>query len=86
MSSLRRSIDLHGQDDGVLLHYKERLVAYLERFLNHLMTVSEDVADALQRIESHGTGRLLGLAARHELADRLDASDADLARAEAAWR
>jgi uncharacterized protein (TIGR02677 family) len=75
LGGLRRSIDLHGSDEEQFLRYKERLIGYLERFINELIIANMDIARALDRIESFGIEAQLEAAAAREGVDRLDAED-----------
>lgn len=85
MASLQRTIDLHGLSVEAFLAYKNTLIDYIERFIGQLVIVSSDIADALQHIAHHEIARLIESAARHELVDRVSASEADLLDARRAW-
>lgn len=75
LGGLRRSMDLHGSDEEVFLRYKERLIGYLERFIDELIIASVDIARAIDRIETIGIDAQLEAAARRESVDRLDADE-----------
>ena len=74
MAGLMRATDLHGLDEEGLLHYKDRLIEYLEGFIHKLMVVGPEVADIAERLEHRGLDRALRIAASREVSDRLDAS------------
>ncbi len=84
--SLQRAIDLHGADEDVLLAYKEKLVDYLERFVNKLLVSSVEIAEALRIVEASGIEPLLELTARHEIQDRLDLDAPLLQKTVSSWR
>ncbi|MCK8501807.1 TIGR02677 family protein [Myxococcus fulvus] len=86
MGSLQRGIDLQGLELTHFLHYKQRLIDYLERFIGELLITTAEAAELLVRIEQEGVERLLRLTAERELVDRLGCTEADLAEAHAAWR
>ncbi len=86
MASLQRTIDLHDSDVEAFLAYKEQLVAYVERFVGELVTVSAAIATALDELEVAGVDRLLVVAAEAEAVDASpDETDPVGARL-AAWR
>lgn len=84
--SLQRAIDLHGADEDVLLAYKEKLIEYLERFVNKLLVSSVEIAEALRAVEGSGIEPLLELTARHEIQDRLELDAPLLQRTISSWR
>jgi uncharacterized protein (TIGR02677 family) len=69
MASLRRTVDL--ADGGVqeFLDYKERLVAYLQRFVSDLANQGAEIAGLTLEIEMVGVTPLLEVAARRDAAD-----------------
>lgn len=75
LGGLRRSIELHGTDEDTFLQYKERLIDYLERFVNELIVASVEITQSLERVEARGVEPHLDAAARRELVDRLDADE-----------
>jgi uncharacterized protein (TIGR02677 family) len=75
LGGLRRSIDLHGSDEDAFLQYKDRLIGYLERFINELIVASVKIAGAIVRVETLGVDAQLEAAAEREKADRLDAEE-----------
>ncbi|HEX3696590.1 MAG TPA: TIGR02677 family protein [Polyangia bacterium] len=85
MSSLQRTIDLHGLSLQALLAYKQSLIDYLERFIGELVLATAEISSLLLRLEERGLAGLLAAAARRELADALAPSETDRAVAESAW-
>jgi uncharacterized protein (TIGR02677 family) len=79
MGSLQRTIDLHDVEVEVFLAYKDRLIQYLERFIQDLITLGARIARLVLELE-HVVGPLLRLAAAREAAD---ASPGEAERAEA---
>ena len=70
MGSLQRTIDLHGVEVEVFLAYKDRLIQYLERFIQDLITLGGRIALLIGELEEQGrVGVLLRLAAAREAAD-----------------
>ncbi|EST30748.1 TIGR02677 family protein [Streptomyces niveus] len=84
MGSLQRTIDLHDIEVEAFLTYKDRLIQYLERFIQDLITLGGRIALLIGELEAQGrVGPLLGLAAAREAAD---AAPEDAEHAEAAAR
>lgn len=70
MGSLQRTMDLHGVEVEVFLAYKDRLIQYLERFIQDLITLGGRIAVLIGELEQDGrAGVLLRLAAAREAAD-----------------
>ncbi|MDP9613545.1 uncharacterized protein (TIGR02677 family) [Streptomyces demainii] len=70
MGSLQRTMDLHGVEVEVFLTYKDRLIQYLERFIQDLITLGGRIAVLIGELERDGrAGVLLRLAAAREAAD-----------------
>ncbi|MFF4254968.1 TIGR02677 family protein [Streptomyces sp. NPDC001663] len=70
MGSLQRTIDLHDVEVEVFLAYKDRLIQYLERFIQDLITLGGRIALLIGELEEQGrVGVLLRLAAAREAAD-----------------
>jgi uncharacterized protein (TIGR02677 family) len=51
MSGLQRRIDLQGIDIEEFLAYKQRLLDYLERFIQELIVATAEIAETLSKIE-----------------------------------
>lgn len=77
MASLWRTVDLHEADLDAFLAYKERLLAYLERFIQDLVVRAAEIAGLLATLDDLGVDRLLGLAARRAARDAAPGEDAD---------
>lgn len=70
MSSLQRTIDLHEVEEAVFLAYKDRLIQYLERFIQDLITLGGRIAQLILELEDSGRIEvLLRAAAGREAAD-----------------
>ncbi|MEU9207278.1 TIGR02677 family protein [Streptomyces sp. NPDC048415] len=70
MGSLQRTIDLHGVEVEVFLAYKDRLIQYLERFIQDLITLGGRIARLIGELEEQGrVGVMLRLAAAREAVD-----------------
>ncbi|MEU6976807.1 TIGR02677 family protein [Streptomyces sp. NPDC046371] len=80
MGSLQRTIDLHDVEVEVFLAYKDRLIQYLERFIQDLITLGGRIARLIVELEEGGRVEpLLRAAAGREAAD---ASPEEAAHAE----
>lgn len=90
MGSLQRTVDLHEAEVEVFLAYKQRLIDYLERFIEDLVTRGAEIAGLLEELGAAPEGRvepLLRLAAEREASDAApDAAAEALAAAESRWR
>jgi uncharacterized protein (TIGR02677 family) len=90
MNSLQRTVDLHEAEVEVFLAYKQRLIEYLERFIEDLVTRGAEIAGLLEELGTGPRGRvgpLLWLAAVREASDAApDAAPEALAAAEGRWR
>ncbi len=85
LGGLRRGVDLHAGDEEAFLFYKEKLIDYLERFLQELVVATVSITRGIERVQHHGVDRLLEAVARREVVDRIDADDA-LPKVVAEWR
>ncbi|WP_030598611.1 TIGR02677 family protein [Streptomyces fulvoviolaceus] len=87
MGSLQRTIDLHDVEVEVFLAYKDRLIQYLERFIQDLITLGGRIALLIGELEERGrVGVLLRLAAAREAADAApDEAESAEARAYERW-
>ncbi|MCZ7416352.1 MULTISPECIES: TIGR02677 family protein [unclassified Streptomyces] len=83
MGSLQRTIDLHDVEVDAFLAYKDRLIQYLERFIQDLITLGGRIAALIGELESQGRVQpLLRLAAAREATDAVP-EEAELAEAAA---
>ncbi|GHJ40673.1 TIGR02677 family protein [Streptomyces sp. TS71-3] len=87
MGSLQRTIDLHGVEVEVFLAYKDRLIQYLERFIQDLITLGGRIALLIGELEQGGRAdALLRLAAAREAADAApEEAESAEAQAYARW-
>ncbi|MGW7209687.1 TIGR02677 family protein [Streptomyces sp. NPDC054837] len=87
MGSLQRTIDLHDVEVEVFLAYKDRLIQYLERFIQDLITLGGRIALLIGELEGQGrAGALLRLAAAREAGDAApDEAESAEAQAYARW-
>lgn len=70
MGSLQRTIDLHDVEEEVFLAYKDRLIQYLERFIQDLITLGGRIARLILELEEgRSIEPLLRAAAAREAAD-----------------
>jgi uncharacterized protein (TIGR02677 family) len=69
MGSLQRTIDLHDADADAFRAYKDRLIAYLERFIKDLVSTGAEIAALVAATERADVPRLLDLAAWREAED-----------------
>lgn len=86
---LRRTIDLRGIDTDAFVAYKERLIGYLQRFIQDLLTRTAEIAALLEQLGEADTERLLVAAARREARDAApdaDSPDEAVAPLLAGWR
>ncbi|MDT0443792.1 TIGR02677 family protein [Streptomyces johnsoniae] len=88
MGSLQRTIDLHDAETEAFLAYKDRLIDYLERFIQDLITTGAEIAGLLADLDTEeGAGRLLWIAARREAMDAApDRSTTAAEEAHAGWQ
>ncbi|MEV1091963.1 TIGR02677 family protein [Streptomyces microflavus] len=54
MGSLQQTIDLHDVEEAVFLAYKDRLIQYLERFIQDLITLGGRIARLILELEELG--------------------------------
>ncbi len=90
MGSLQRTVDLHEAEVEVFLAYKQRLIEYLERFIEDLVTRGAEIAGLLTGLGAgpeEPIGPLLRNAASREAADAApDRAAEALAAAEQRWQ
>jgi uncharacterized protein (TIGR02677 family) len=86
LGSLQRAIDLQGASLEAFVAYKQRLIDYLERFVQELLLSRLEIAQQLVQAEQNGIFQLLELVAQRQLVDALSPTDADRAAAHTRWR
>jgi len=69
MGSLQRSIDMEKADTEAFRAYKDRLIAYLQRFITDLVATGGEIAGLVERLDGGAVDALLELAAHREAAD-----------------
>ncbi len=69
MGSMRRTIELHDADLEVFRAYKDRLIAYLQRFITDLIATGSEIAGLVTLVEERGVEPLLAAAAWREAQD-----------------
>jgi len=77
MASLWRTADLHEAQLDAFLGYKERLLAYLDRFIQDLVVRAAEIGGSLRRLEAADVDRLLALAARRAARSAAPGEDDD---------
>jgi uncharacterized protein (TIGR02677 family) len=75
MASLQRSIDLEGTSEDAFIAYKDKLIGYLERFIQDLVTIGATIAGLLRDADGGRIASLLERIAVDEAAD--EAPDPD---------
>lgn len=85
IGGLQRTIDLQGITVDDFLAYKERLIEYLDHFVNELILATSEITTLLRRLAGTGTERLLQVAADRDLADAVTADEGSRAAALDAW-
>lgn len=75
MGGLQRVIDLQDLDEDAFFAYKDRLIAYLERFVADLVQKSFDIRRTLDDFDPASLDALLTFAARREAADAVPDDD-----------
>ena len=93
MGSLQRSIDMEKADTEAFRAYKDRLIAYLQRFITDLVATGGEIAGLVERLDGGAVDALLELAAHREAADTApgatdedDPREAEFRRLAALWR
>ena len=82
MASLQRSIDLEGVSEDAFIAYKDKLIDYLERFIQDLVTIGASIAGLIRDADAGRIASLLDLIAAEEAADEApDPSDPEALRA-----
>jgi uncharacterized protein (TIGR02677 family) len=91
VASLQRSIDLEGVSEDTFIAYKDKLIEYLERFIQDLVTIGASIAGLIRDADAERIASLLDRVAAEEAAD--EAPDPDdpealraLERSRGRWR
>jgi uncharacterized protein (TIGR02677 family) len=85
ISGLQRRVDLQALGVDQFVSYKERLIDYLDRFLNQLVLATHEIAALIRSIDQQPILMLLERVADRELKDRLSVDDSDRATMRATW-
>ncbi len=80
MGSVQRTIDLHDADVEAFLAYKERLVDYLQRFVDDLITRGDEIARLLTAISPEQVAFLCRTAGEREARDAAPGTEEEAAR------
>lgn len=86
LGSLQRAIDLHGASLEAFVAYKQRLIDYLERFVQELLLSRLEIAQQLIQAEQSGIFQLLHLITERQLIDALNPTEAERTAAHTRWR
>ena len=73
---LQRTIDLRGIDTEAFIAYKERLIGYLQRFIQDLVARTAEIAGLLAQLPTETVERLLEVVAIREARDAAPDADA----------
>lgn len=77
MRFLQGTIELHELTEADFLDYKDRLIDYLSRFVDELITSSAEIGGLLEELERHEVRETFAAVAKQARADALDADDAE---------
>jgi uncharacterized protein (TIGR02677 family) len=77
MGGLQRRIDLQGIDLEDFIAYKNRLLDYLERFIQELIVATAEIAGVISRIQSSQLSQILRVVAERDLADAVNKQAGD---------
>jgi len=72
---LQATVELRDISIGAFLSFKERLVHYLQRFLNQVVVVSGDAEQLLATVDPMLIDAMLDSVARHRTIDEMDVTD-----------
>lgn len=84
MQFLQSTIELHGLSEDDFIDYKERLIDYLQRFVNELITSASEIEQKTTLLVRAGIDEVFEAVARQARADALDPSDLEKLAAETA--
>ena len=85
MGSIQRVIDLQNADMTTFLKYKEKLLDYIQRFIQELITKGALIAETLRAISAEHVSGALERAAGRDLADAIDQSPEAVERSRELW-
>lgn len=87
---LQATVELRDITVGAFMNFKERLVHYLQRFLNQVISVSSEAQRLLESVDKTVIDTLLDSVARHRTIDELDVNEDRIAAVrhglETRWR
>jgi uncharacterized protein (TIGR02677 family) len=87
MGSIQRTIDLHDADVDAFLAYKERLIDYIQRFLDDLVVRGDEIARILHSMSADEIDLLCTVAGQREARDAAPGAENDaIVAATAIWR
>jgi uncharacterized protein (TIGR02677 family) len=90
IGTLQRRVELQGLNVESFVAYKQRLIKYLDEFLNQLAMTGQEVAAVILSMNTQGVERVLRIVAERELVDRLVMVDEEraqvLSEAVLTWR
>ncbi len=73
--NLQATVELREITVGAFMNFKERLVHYVERFLNQVIAVSGQAEEMLQSVDAMLVDAMMDSVARHRTADEFDVSE-----------
>ncbi len=82
MQFLQSTIDLHGLSEEDFIAYKDRLIDYLQRFVNELVTSTSEIGERCAALERAGIREVFPGVARQSRADALDRDDPEALKVE----
>src|ERR1043166_2556729 len=86
MRTLQRQMDLQGIELDAFIAYKEKLIEYLERFIEGLVVATSEIAQRIAHIEAHGLRHLLDMAANREIVDAMSPTVEQRDEAQRLWQ
>jgi len=78
MQFLQSTIELHDLTLEDFIDYKDRLIGYLQRFVNDLITSASEIEQLVTALEAAGLRECFGAIARRARADALDPDDPEM--------
>lgn len=74
--NLQATVELRGTSVDAFLAFKERLVHYLERFLNQVVTVAAEADELIDSVDTMTVDAMLDSIARHRTIDEMEVTEA----------